>query len=186
MLMAQAIRPPASPVGSVLSDTHSMNSGNGASSSILPGPEEGIGGRHGFPHTLAVTAVHNEWIETLLTSMLDDTGLRLAVEQAMARPKTAALLPVHQQPSLRRGTSSRSAPRKASRSHSAGHSTERAIRPRIPRPGSRAQCCRRAREGGDAALTGARTCFRPCCRTKMSACQGYRRGDLAHRPARKD
>src|SRR3984893_17789924 len=103
MLMAQAIRPPASPVGSVLSDTHSMNSGNGASSSILPGPEERIGGRHGFPHTLAVTAVHNEWIETLLTSMLDDTGLRLAVEQAMARPKTAALLPVHQQPSLRRG-----------------------------------------------------------------------------------
>ena len=88
MLMAQAIRPPASPVGSVLSDTHSMSPGNGASSSILPGSEEGIGGRHGFPDTLAVTAVYNEWIETLLTSMLDDTGLRLAVEQAMARPKT--------------------------------------------------------------------------------------------------
>jgi hypothetical protein len=49
MLMAQAIRPPASPVGSVLSDTHSMSPGNGASSSILPGSEEGIGGRHGFP-----------------------------------------------------------------------------------------------------------------------------------------
>ena len=47
--MAQAIRPPASPVGSVLSDTHSMSPGNGASSSILPGSEEGIGGRHGFP-----------------------------------------------------------------------------------------------------------------------------------------
>jgi len=26
------------------------------------------------------------------------------------------------------------------------------------------------------------TRFRPCCRTKMSACQGYRRRDLAHRP----
>ena len=30
------------------------------------------------------------------------------------------------------------------------------------------------------------TCFRPCCRTKMSACQAYRRRDLAHRPGRKD
>lgn len=138
MLMAQAIRPPASPVGSVLSDTHSMNPGNGASSSILPGSEEGIGGQHGFPDTLAFTAIYNEWIETLLSSMLDDTGLRLAVEQAMARPKTAALLPAYQQPSLRRGTSSRSAPRKASPSRLGAHSTKKAIRPRIPRPGSRA------------------------------------------------
>jgi hypothetical protein len=83
--MAQAMRPPASPVGSVLSDTHSMNPWNGASSSILPGPEESIGERHGFPGTLAGADVHNEWIETRLTSMLDDTGLRLAVEQAMPR-----------------------------------------------------------------------------------------------------
>jgi hypothetical protein len=126
--MAQAIRPPASPVGSVLSDTHSMNPGNGASFSILPGSEEGIGGRHGFPTRSRSPSSTTSGSKTLLTSMLDDTGLRLAVEQAMARPKTAALLPAHQQPSLRRrrGASSRSAPRKASRSHSAGHSTERA------------------------------------------------------------
>jgi len=51
-----------------------MNPGNGASSSILPGSEEGIGERHGFPHTLAVTVIYNEWIETLLASALDDTG----------------------------------------------------------------------------------------------------------------
>ena len=76
MLMAQAIRPPASPVGSVLSDTHSMNPGNGASSSILPGSEEGIGGRHGFPHTLAATAVYNEWIEN--TADLDAGRYRFA------------------------------------------------------------------------------------------------------------
>ena len=68
-----------------------MNPWNGPSSSILPGSEEGIGGRHGFPGTLAGADVYNEWIETLLTSTLDDTGLRLAVEQAMARPKTASL-----------------------------------------------------------------------------------------------
>jgi len=185
MLMAQAIPPPASPVGSVLSDTLSMSPGNGASSSILPGSEEGIGGRHTVSPHARVHRSLQRVDETLLTSMLDDTGLRLAVEQAMARPKTAALLPAHRLPSLWRSTSSRSAPRKASRSHSAGHSTERAIRPRIPRPGSRAHAAS-AREGGDAALTGARTCFRPCCRTKMSACQGYRRGDLAHRPGRKD
>jgi hypothetical protein len=76
MLMAQAIRPPASPVGSVLSDTHSMNPGNGASSSILPGSEEGIGGRHGFPHTLAVTVIYNEWIEN--TADLDAGRYRFA------------------------------------------------------------------------------------------------------------
>ena len=80
-----------------------MNPWNGASSSILPGSEEGIGGRHGFPGTLAGADVYNEWIETLLTSMLDDTGLHLADEQAMARPKTVSLLSAHQQPSLRRG-----------------------------------------------------------------------------------
>jgi hypothetical protein len=38
-----------------------------------------------LPGTLAGADVYNEWIETRLTSMLDDTGLRLAVEQAMAR-----------------------------------------------------------------------------------------------------
>jgi hypothetical protein len=64
-----------------------MNPGNGASSSILPGSEEGIGGRHGFPDTLAVTAVYNEWTETLLTSMLDDTALRLAEGHPTADPK---------------------------------------------------------------------------------------------------
>jgi hypothetical protein len=87
MLMAQAIRPPASPVGSVLSDTHSMNPGNGASSSILPGSEEGIGGRHGSPTRSRSSSSTTSGSKTLLTSMLDDTGLRLAVEQAMARPK---------------------------------------------------------------------------------------------------
>jgi hypothetical protein len=34
-------------------------------------------------------------METLRTSMLDDAGLRLAVAQATARPKTAWLLPAH-------------------------------------------------------------------------------------------
>ena len=174
MLMAQAIRPPASPVGSVLSDTHSMSPGNGASSSILPGSEEGIGGRHGCPTRSRSPSSTTSGSKTLLTSMLDDTGLRLAVEQAMAQPKTAALLPAHQQPSLwrRRGASSRSAPRKASRS------TRQGTRQRGPSDhGSQGRAqgpnAAGAREG-DAALTGARTCFRPCCRTKMSACQGYR------------
>ena len=104
-----------------------MNPGNGASSSILPGSEEGIGGRHGFPNTLAVTAVYSEWIETLLTSMLDDTDLRLAVEQAMAAKDGGAFAdaPTAITSGRRRGTSSRSAPRKA-RSHSTGHSIERA------------------------------------------------------------
>jgi len=147
MLMAQAIRPPASPVGAVLSDTHSMNPGNGASSSILPGSEEGIGGRHSFPHTLAVTAVHNEWIEN--TAELDAGRYRFAPRRragdgAAKDGGAFAGAPTAITSARRRGTSSRSAPRKA-RSHSAGHSTERAIRPRIPKLGSRAQRCRRAR-----------------------------------------
>ncbi len=105
------MRPPASPVGSVSSDTHSMNPRNGASSSIRPGSEEGIGGRHGFPGMLAGADVYNEWIEILLTSMLDDAGLRLAVEQAMTRPKTVSLLPASPTAitsARRHGTSSRS------------------------------------------------------------------------------
>ena len=53
-----------------------MNPGNGASSSILPGSEEGIGGRHGFPHTLAVTVIYNEWIEN--TADLDAGRYRFA------------------------------------------------------------------------------------------------------------
>jgi hypothetical protein len=91
-----------------------MNPWNGPSSSILPGSEEGIGGRHGFPGTLAGADVYNEWIETLLTSMLDDTGLCLAVEQAMARPKRRCFSPASSTAitsARRRGTSSRSAPR---------------------------------------------------------------------------
>jgi hypothetical protein len=204
MLMAQAIRPPASPVGSVLSDTHSMNPGNGASSSILPGSEEGIGGRHGCPHTLAATVIYNEWIEN--TADLDAGRHRFA-------------------PRRRAGDGAAKDGGAFAGAPTAGHSTERAIRSRIPRPGARAKCCRRSNwwsrrlpapewasrpapclsmkgiSPGSARLSGHRsgapagsevykvrieTCFRPCCRTKMSACQGYRRRDLAHRLGRKD
>src|SRR5260370_38365733 len=88
-----------------------MNPRNGASSSIRPGSGEGMGGRHAFPGMLAGADVYNEWIEILLTSMLDDAGLRLAVEQAMTRPKTVSVLPASPTAitsARRHGTSSRS------------------------------------------------------------------------------
>ena len=184
MLMAQAIRPPASPVGSVLSDTHSMSPGNGASSSILPGSEEGIGGRHGFP--------------TRSRSPLSTTSGR------NTRPRCWTI-PVCASPSSRRWRGQRrrrfcqrtdchhfgAAHRAGRRPGRQADPTRLGIRQRGPSDrGSQGRArepnAAGAREGGDAALTGARTCFRPCCRTKMSACQGYRRGDLAHRPGRKD
>ena len=141
-----------------------MNPGNGASSSILPGSEEGIGGRHGCPHTLAATVIYNEWIETLLTSMLDDTGLRLAVELAMARPKTAALW-------------------QRTNSHHFG-ATAWHIEPVGAQEGKPIPLGRALDEEGHpttdpkAGLEG--------LRTKMSACQDYRRRDLAHKPGRND
>jgi hypothetical protein len=67
--------------------------------------------------------------------MLDDAGLRLAVEQVMARPRTAALLPAHQQPSLRRGgVAHRAGRRPEGKPIPLGWALDReAIRPRIPR-----------------------------------------------------
>jgi len=48
MMMPQATRSPALPVGSVLSDIPSMNSWHGSSSTILPGFEEAIDGQRCF------------------------------------------------------------------------------------------------------------------------------------------
>ena len=91
------MRPPASPVGSVLSDIHSMNPSNGESSSIVPGSEKGSGAPR-FAGAFVGAAGCNEWIETLLPSMPDDTRLRLTVEQAMGRRRVCRC---HQRPSPR-------------------------------------------------------------------------------------
>ena len=146
MLMAQAIRPPAPPVGSVLSDTHSMNPGNGASSSILPGSEEGIGGRHGFPHTLAVTVIYNEWIEN--TADLDAGRYRFA-------PRRRAGDGAAKDGGAFAGAPTAITSAAAWRIEPVGAQEGKPIplgwaldreghRSRIPRPGSRAQCCRRS------------------------------------------
>jgi hypothetical protein len=188
MLMAQAIRPPASPVGSVLSDTHSMNPGNGASSSILPGSEEGIGGRHGCPHTLAATVIYNEWIEN--TADLDAGRHRFAPRRragdgaakdggAFAGAPTA----------ITSAAAWRIQPfgTQEGKPIPLGWALDREGHPTTdPKAGFKGPMLPAGAQRGDAALTSARTCFRPCCRTKMSACQGYRRRDLAHRPGRKD
>jgi hypothetical protein len=78
VLLAQAMRPPASPVGSVLFDIHSMNPSNGESSSIVPASEKGSGAAR-FAGALVGAAGRNERIETLLPPTPHDAGLRLTV-----------------------------------------------------------------------------------------------------------
>jgi hypothetical protein len=119
------MRPPASPVGSVLSDTHSMNPGNGACSSILPGSEEGIGGRHGFPDRN--------------TADLDAGRCRFAPRRrtgdGAAKDGVAfSGAPTAITSARRRGTSSRSAPR-------AWSASPWATRPRLCRPGAACGRC---------------------------------------------
>jgi hypothetical protein len=136
--------------------------------------------------------------------MLDDTGLRLAVEQAMARPKRRRFC---------RRTNGWALDREGHPITDPKAGLEGQILPAIElvvtaptgtrmgfeasslfvdegdKPGSARLSGHRsggAPAGSEVYKVRIETCFRPCCRTKMSACQGYCRRNLAHWPGRKD
>jgi hypothetical protein len=172
------MRPPASPVGSVLSSTHSMNPWDGASSSILPGSEEGIGGRRALPRTSAPStparAGKDEWRR--LCQRRQQPSLRRGGVAHRAgrrpghdRPRLRQLALGHARLGRHAGVVRHQSDRRglpASRRAAAFHRhvvvrdgarQGGAIPPWIPKPGSRARCCRPAAEGRDAGFGGRTT-----------------------------
>ncbi|MEA2845503.1 MAG: (2R)-3-sulfolactate dehydrogenase [Rhodospirillaceae bacterium] len=172
------MRPPASPVGSVLSSTHSMNPWDGASSSILPGSEEGIGGRHALPRICAPStparAGKDEWRR--LCQRRQQPSLRRGGVTHRAgrrpghdRPRLRQLALGHARLGRHAGVVRHQSDRRglpASRRAAAFHRhvvvrdgarQGGAIPPWIPKPGSRARCCRPAAEGRDAGFGGRST-----------------------------
>ena len=152
--MAQAMRPPASPVGSVLSDTHSMNPWNGASSSILSGSEEGIGGRHALPRTSAPStparAGKDEWRRLCRRRQQPSLWRGGVAHRAGRRPGHGrSAMPAWGGTRALFGTNPIAAvfPRRDGPPLSIDMSLSEmargkgAIPRRIPKPGSRARCC---------------------------------------------
>jgi hypothetical protein len=152
-----------------------MNPGNGASSSILPGSEEGIGGRHGLPGTLAGADVYNARIASPSSRRWRGQRRRRFCRRTNSHHFGAAawhIEPVGAQ---------------EGKPIPLGWALDREGHPTTdPKAGLEGPMlpagARRGRRGAHRRpnLPSA------ICRTKMSACQGYRRRDLAHSPGRKD